>query len=146
MSTDAAVTKELMETLEDGKEGYAKGAERLEKDGSVAAATFRRYAEQRASFYAELQQLARGYGDQLQETGSATAALHRGWLALKDALAGSSPKGVLGVAESGEQHAVKEYEKALGEDISPTLKAVVERQLAEVRAAKDEIVRLHAAA
>ena len=146
MSTDAAVTKELMETLEDGKEGYAKGAEKLEKDGSAAAATFRRYAEQRATFYAELQQLAREYGDQLNEGGTVTAAVHRGWLSLKDALAGSSAKGVLGAAQSGEEHAVKEYEKALAADISPTLKAVVERQLAEVRTAKAEIARLHEAA
>ena len=146
MSTDAAVTKDLMETLADGKEGYAKGAEKLEKDGSPIATTFRRYSEQRAALYAELEQLAREYGDQLDEDGSVTAAVHRGWLALKDALAGSSPTGVLSAAEEGEAHAVKEFEKALAADVSPTLRTVIQRQLGEVKAAKEEITRLRQAA
>ena len=67
------------------------------------------------------------------------ATLHRGWMSLKDALTGSSPSGVLDAAEQGEDHAVKEYDKALGSELSPELRAVVERQSAEVRAAHDEV-------
>jgi uncharacterized protein (TIGR02284 family) len=60
-------------------------------------------------------------------------------MTLKDALSGSSPNGVIDVAEQGEDHAVEAYEKALGEDISTDLRTVVERQHADVTAAHDEI-------
>lgn len=140
MSTDAAVTKDLMETLEDGREGFDKGAEKLrDSDSPELADTFMRFSQQRAGFYAELQDIARSYGDDIKESGSVAAAVHRGWLSLKDALAGSDPKGVLDAAEQGEDHAVSEYEKALEADISPELRDVVQRQFTEVKAAHDEV-------
>lgn len=143
MSTDEAVTKDLMETLEDGKEGFAKGAEKLDKDSSPEMATmFRQLSQQRAGFYTELQNLAATYGDQVSEKGSAAATLHRGWLSLKDALTGSSPSGVLDAAEQGEDHAIKKYEKALGQDISAGLRTTVQRQLTEIRAAHDQVKSL----
>ncbi len=143
MSTDEAVTKDLIETLEDGKEGFAKGAEKLTKDGEAQlASTFTQLSSQRAQFSTELRTMAKAYGDSIHESGSAVASLHRGWLSLKDALSGSSPKGVLKAAEQGEKHAVKEYEKALGEDISPELRTVVQRQLNDVRAAQQQVTAL----
>lgn len=145
MSTDADVTKELIETLEDGKEGFAKGAEKLAGTSSPELAeTFRKYSGQRADFAAELRTMAKEYGDEIHESGSVAAAVHRGWLSLKDALAGSSPKGVLDAAEKGEDHAVSEYEKALKSDLSPALRAVVERQFADVKAAHDTVRSLQA--
>ena len=140
MSVDEAVTKDLIETLEDGREGFAKGAEKLADSGAPElAGTFRRLSEQRAGFATELQKLARSYGDHIEESGSVAATLHRGWMSLKDALAGSSPDGVLDAAEQGEGHALKEYDKALGSDLSAELRTVVERQSMEVRAAHDEV-------
>jgi uncharacterized protein (TIGR02284 family) len=140
MSTDEAVTKDLIETVEDGKEGFAKGADKLEKDGSPQlAAEFRTLSAERASFSAELRGIARAYGDDIHESGSLAGTLHRGWMSLKDALAGSSPEGVLDAAEQGEDHAVKEYEKALASDISPELREMVTRQATAVRAAHDKV-------
>src|SRR5690606_32605860 len=108
-------TKDLVQTLEDGKDGFAKGADKLESEDAAAAATFRRYSEQRHQFAEELRGLAEAYGDEIHESGSAAAAVHRGWMTLKDALTGSNPSGVLDAAEQGEDHAVREYEKALAE-------------------------------
>jgi uncharacterized protein (TIGR02284 family) len=140
MSTDAAVTKDLIQTLEDGKNGFAKGAEKLEGDDAMQiASTFRELSAHRAALAEELQELAQDYGDDIDESGTVTAALHRGWMTLKDVASGSDPKGVLDVAEQGEDHAIKEFEKALGADISPGLRAVVERQLGEVRNAHDQV-------
>jgi uncharacterized protein (TIGR02284 family) len=142
-STDEAVTKDLVETLEDGEKGFAQGAEKLEEsDVPELAVTFREFSAQRATFSADLRRLAAAYGDKIDESGSAAAALHRGWMSLKDALTGSDPKGVLDAAEQGEDHAVKEYRKALDQDISPELRAVVERQSAEVAAAHDRVKAL----
>lgn len=140
MSKDEHVTKELIETLEDGREGFAQGAERLrDTDAPQLADTFTRFSEQRAKLSAELRSMASAYGDQIKESGTVTAALHRGWMSLKDALTGSEPKGILDAAEQGEDHAVKEYKKALDDDISPELRQVVERQATEIKAAHDEV-------
>lgn len=143
MSTDEAVTKDLVETLEDGREGFAKGAEKLESsDNRNEAALFRRLSEQRATFSTELQAMAQSYGDDVDESGSLAGKLHRGWMSLKDALAGSDPDGVLDAAEQGEDHAVSEFEKALKADISQPMRTVVERQAAEVKRAHDEVKAL----
>jgi uncharacterized protein (TIGR02284 family) len=146
MSTDAAVTKDLIQTLEDGKDGFAKGADKLQGDDAAQiAATFRRLGARRAEMSEELQELAKDYGDHIEESGTVAAALHRGWMSLKDVVAGSDPTGVLDVAEQGEDHAVKVFEKALDEDISAGLRTVVERQLVEVRSAHDQVRALRAA-
>jgi len=143
MSNDAAVTKDLLRTLEDGKDGFAKGAEKLDKDGEAAlAGTFRELGAARAELASELEGIAASYGDQLEESGTVAAKAHRGWMAVKDALAGSDPDGVLDAAVTGEEHAVSEYEDAITSDISPEFKIVLQRQLEVVRAAHDQVKAL----
>ncbi len=140
MSTDEAVTKDLIEVLEDGKDGFAKGAEKLtSSDRPEFAKKFTEYSAQRERFATELKSLAANYGDEVKKEGSVTGALHRGWLTLKDALAGSSPDGVLDAAEQGEDHAVEAYDKALKSDISAGLRTVVQRQYTDVKAAHDDV-------
>lgn len=143
MSNDAAVTKDLIQTLEDGRDGFASGAEKLAADGEAElAATFRQHSMERGAFADELQVLAAAYGDQIDPSGSVAAKLHRGWMTVKDALAGSDPGGILDAAEQGEDHAVAEYRKALEEEISPELRTVVERQHASVLAAHNQVKAL----
>jgi uncharacterized protein (TIGR02284 family) len=140
MSTDEAVSKDLLETLEDGAEGYTKGAEKLSGDGhNDVAATFRTFAGQRRQFSSELRTMAKQYGDEIHESGSLAASLHRGWMGLKDALSGSSAKAILDSAEQGEDHAVKAYDEALRKEISPELRTVVERQYADIKTAHDTV-------
>ncbi|QIM22119.1 PA2169 family four-helix-bundle protein [Phycicoccus sp. HDW14] len=144
MSADEKVAKELVETLKDGRKGFASAAEKLQ-DGerSDAAAVFQRLSEQRAGFARDIVALGHDYGDDVDESGTATAALHRGWIALKDALTGDDASGVLGAAATGEDHAVSEYEKALEEDdLSDGFRAVVQQQHADVVAARDEVKAL----
>lgn len=148
MSTDRKVTKDIIETLEDGRKGFADAAEKLaETNRSDLAPKFRELAEQRAGFSAELEQMAAAYGDDIDEDGSVLAAAHRGWMALKDALAGSDPDGVLDAAEQGEDHALGEYRDALEHsDLSADLRTVLVRQQSAVQAAHDEVKRLRDAA
>ena len=141
MSLDMTVTKDLIETLEDGKNGFATAAEKLaESDKPQIATKFRQYSNQRAQFAEELRSMAKNYGDDIEESGSVAAALHRGWMAIKDAATGSDAGAVLDVAEQGEDHAVAEYERALDNDeLSIDLRDVIERQYASVKAAHDEV-------
>lgn len=147
MSVDEEVAKDLIETLENGKEGFAKAAENLEGSATPEwSRTLRGFSQQRAEFSAELREIARSYGDEIDQSGTIAGALHRGWMSLRDALSGSSPYAVLDAAEQGEDHAVKEYGRALEADISPDFRAVVQRQFADVRAAHDQVRALRNAA
>jgi len=143
MSNDAQVTKKVIEVLEDGKLGFADAADKLaDSDRADLAPTFRKFSEQRATFAGELERLAAAYGDDIDESGSVKGTLHRGWMAVKDALSGSDPDGVLDAAEQGEDHAVGVYNDALAEDISPELGEVLRRQLGSVEAAHDQVKAL----
>ena len=87
--------------------------------------------------------MGHGYGDDVDESGSVAATVHRGWIALKDALTGDDASGVLGAAVTGEDHAVSEYEKALEEDdLSDGFRAVVQQQHAAIVTARDEVKAL----
>lgn len=57
-------------------------------------------------------------------------------MSLKDALSKDSSDAVVETAQQGDDHAITEYEKALGEDISTGLSDLLTRQLAEIRAAR----------
>lgn len=140
MSVDAKVTKDLMQTLADGRDGFEHAAERLKDDRPDLGAKMREFSEQRASFHGELESMAARYGDDIDEEGSTAAAAHRGWMSLKDAITGSDAEGVLDAAEQGEDHAVAEYEKALEQDdLSSELRTVVERQSTAVRETHDTV-------
>ncbi len=146
MSDDAKVAKDLVQTLKDGERGFTSAAEKLQ-DGEHPewAASLKRLAEQRAGFCREIVALGHEYGDDVDEGGSAAAALHRGWISLKDALTGDDAGTVVGAAVTGEDHAVSEYEKALEQDLSAGFRDVVSRQHAAIVAARGEVKALQAA-
>ncbi|MEZ5225935.1 MAG: PA2169 family four-helix-bundle protein [Acidimicrobiales bacterium] len=94
-STDRKVTTDLIETLEDGSRGFAEAAERLAgTDRPDLATRFAEFGRQRAAFSQELESMAAAYGDDIDENGSVAAAVHRGWMSIKDAVTGSSASGV----------------------------------------------------
>jgi uncharacterized protein (TIGR02284 family) len=144
MSADEKVAKDLVETLKDGRNGFASAAEKLrDSDSPEAAATMERLSEQRAGFVRDIVSMGDAYGDDVDESGSVAASVHRGWLSLKDALTGDDASGVLGAAVTGEDHAVSEYEKALAEDdLSDGFRAVVQQQHAAIVTARDEVKAL----
>jgi uncharacterized protein (TIGR02284 family) len=146
MSDDAKVAKDLVETLKDGERGFASAAEKLrDSDRAEWATTLQRLSEQRAGFRSEIVAMGHEYGDDVDESGSVAATVHRGWISLKDALTGDDAGSVLGAAVTGEDHAVSEYEKAEKADLSAGFRAVVARQHAAVVAARDEVKALQIA-
>jgi len=141
MSVDESVTQDLVKTLENGHDGFQRAAERLSSSNEPAlAAEFAKFGAQRGQFATELAQMAANYGDDVDKRSTVPGAIHRGWMAVKDMLAGSEADGVLDAAAQGEDHAVEEYESALKADISEGLRAVITRQYAEVKAARDRVV------
>ena len=98
MSVDEKVTAELVETLKDGEAGFERAAASVEKEDVPLAQLLRDLSAQRAGFAAELQAMAANYGDDVDEDGTVAGTLHRGWIALKDAVTGSSTSTVLKAA------------------------------------------------
>jgi uncharacterized protein (TIGR02284 family) len=146
MSDDAKAAKELVETLKDGERGFAESADKLrDSEHPEWAETMQRLSSQRAGFAREIVEMGHAYGDDVDEGGTVAAAVHRGWISLKDALTGDDAGAVLGAAATGEDHAVSEYEKALELDLSAGFREVVTRQHDAVVAARDEVKALQAA-
>jgi uncharacterized protein (TIGR02284 family) len=143
VSADKSVAKELVETLKDGERGFASAADKLrDSDRPEWATTLQKFSEQRADFSREIIDMGHEYHEDVDESGTVAAALHRGWISLKDALTGDDAGSVLGAAVTGENHAVSEYEKALEQDLSAGFRDVVTRQHAAVLAARDEVKSL----
>jgi len=129
----------LIETLMDGKNGFESAAGNV-KDPTVKS-VFNEFSRQRAALATELQAHVKQLGGDAEKSGSASAAVHRGWIDLKKALGGGE-KSILNEAERGEDVAVKAYQKALEEPLSPDVEGVVRRQYSQVKEAHDRVKAL----
>jgi uncharacterized protein (TIGR02284 family) len=104
---------------------------------------FLRRAEDCRAAAGELQTLVVEYGGKPDSGGSATGALHRGWVAVRGSLAGYSDQAMLEECERGEDAALARYRAALREDGLPeAVRAVIARQQLGVQANHDQIKRL----
>lgn len=145
MSTDRNVTDQLVTTLEDGRKGFAAGADRLRENGAERlAAVFDTCAAERARFADELTSLASSYGDDIEESGSTLGTLHRGWMTVLDTISGSSIDGVLNAALEGERHTAKHFDEALQADISDDLRSVVVHQATDIGQVRARLEALEA--
>lgn len=139
-SIDEKTTSNLIETLRNGEEGFRAAGEKLANGSSAELSReFISFSQQRAQFSAELAAVANSYGDHVEERSTIPGAMHRGWIAVKDALTGDSPEAVLKAALTGEDHAVSEYEDAMKTDLSEGLRTIVSRQLAAICATRDRV-------
>jgi uncharacterized protein (TIGR02284 family) len=129
----------LIETLLDGKNGFANAASNV-KDPMVKS-VFSEFSQQRAMLATELQEKLSELGADVKDSGSASASVHRGWMDLKSALGGGE-KSILNEAERGEDAAVKAYQDALKESLSPDLEGIIRRQYGEVKQAHDRVKAL----
>ncbi len=129
MTTDKdeviSIVNDLVETCKDGQNGFRTAAEGIKNPELITL--FNTYSQQRGQFAAELQKEVLKSGGDPEKTGSAGAALHRGWISIKSAVTGEDESAVISECERGEDSAVKSYEEALKTDLRPDLRAIVER-------------------
>jgi uncharacterized protein (TIGR02284 family) len=125
----------LIETLKDGQEGFKQAAEDV-ADVRLKS-LFNEYSRQRGRFANALETQAQSLGESKPERSSAAGALHRAWIDLKSAVTSGNDHAILSECERGEDSAVKEYEKALNDDLSPSLQEIVSGQYSEVKNAHD---------
>jgi uncharacterized protein (TIGR02284 family) len=139
MDYDNAIStlNNLIETCKDGQNGYQTAAEGV--TNSELKTLFGTYSLQRAGFAGELQNEVRRLGGDPENTGSVAATLHRGWINVKSAVTGADEAAIIAECERGEDSAVKNYKEAAGEELPADLKAIVEKQYAQVQEAHDRI-------
>ena len=143
MASDAEVIStlnNLIETCRDGQEGFRAAAEGVKS--AELRELFQGYARQRAGFASELQDEVRRLGGEPERTGSLVATLHRGWMGLRAALEGGDQRAVVGECERGEDVALATYRSALDTDMPANVRALIERQFAEVKEAHNLIANL----
>jgi uncharacterized protein (TIGR02284 family) len=102
------------------------------KDQSVRSLLVELGSE-RARFAAELTSHVRRLGGTVASDGTMRGALHRRWLATRDALLGYGERDLIAEAENGEREALTTYEHALDDMLPPTTRDLVERQTAQLR-------------
>ena len=121
----------LVETCKDGEYGFRSCAEHCNSE--ELKRTFSSRAEDCRQGAVELQALIRQNGGEPDDGGSATGAVHRGWVAVKGTLSGYSDLAMLEECERGEDAAMDRYRKALEESLPPDVRSVVERQFEGVK-------------
>ena len=131
------VLNQLIEMCRDEELALRYAADHVQ-DPSVKT-LFVELASRRAQFAVDLLPYAQRLGGAATADGTTRGALHRGWMALKDALIGHSDRRVITDAEHIEDLARATYEHALDEMLPPTARDVVERQSAEIHLAHERV-------
>lgn len=128
---------DLIETSKDGQYGFSTSAENAK--GPQLKQSFIERAEACQQAASELQRMVVQYGGDAEEGGSATGALHRGWVAVRSALASYTDLALLEEAERGEDVALASYRKALEKELPVDVRSIVETQLQGVKRNHDQI-------
>lgn len=146
MANDDVIStlNDLIETCKDGQDGFKAAAEGVKR--SDLKSVFYEYAQQRAQFTGELQGLVRELGGDPENTGSTTAALHRGWINIKSAVTGQDDQSILDECERGEDVAKNAYDKATQMQLPSNVSSVIQQQAMKVKEAHDNIKALRNAA
>ena len=131
---------DLIETCQDGNEGFKEAAEGA--SGNDLKTLFTKYSNERAAYASELQVLVRGLGGTPEHDGSLTAALHRGWMDIKAAVAGNDDAAILNECERGEDSAKKAYQDALKQELPDYVRTQVQNQYDGVLVTHDHIKSL----
>lgn len=134
----ASHLNDLIDVCMDGENGYRKAAEDV-KDPELKT-LFLRFSKQRGDFAGELQSAVADLGVKPETTGTARAALHRGWIDVKSAVTDRDGKAVIDECETGDDVAKETYERVLKDgNLSGTLRSLVLRQYEQVKAAHDNV-------
>jgi uncharacterized protein (TIGR02284 family) len=139
MTNDDAIStlNSLIETCKDGQYGFKEAAEGVER--SDLKSLFYECSQQRSQFAGELQSLVRELGGDPEDTGSFTAALHRGFIDIKSIVMGKDETAILSECERGEDIAKAAYQKAAEMDLPANVKTTVQNQFNTVEATHDKI-------
>jgi uncharacterized protein (TIGR02284 family) len=140
---DRSITEtlnDLIENCKDGEYGFKTCAEHAKS--ADLKDFFSRRARECATAAKELQSLVTRYGGSPDSGGTATGAVHRGWVAVRGTLALNDDKAMLNECERGEDVALARYRKALEAGLPHDAEQLVRRQYEGAQRNHDEVKRL----
>jgi uncharacterized protein (TIGR02284 family) len=139
-NTGVGTLETLTTTLIDSVNGYRDAAQNAE--GTKFQELFRRNADERSRIVEELRSEIRRLGGNAPDDGSFLGATHQRFLDLKAAVTGRDDKAIINEVERGEDYLKEKFETALGSDIAPETRSVIERAYQSVRQGHDQISSL----
>jgi uncharacterized protein (TIGR02284 family) len=131
---------ELIHVCKDGEHGYRTAAEDVRN--SQLQSVFGEYAKQRSSCARQLQAEVERLGGAATDSGTLTAAVHRGWMDLKAALSGGDGGAIIAACETGEDYALAAFERVVNAGITGESLSIVEKQCGKLKEAHTRLVRL----
>lgn len=132
---------ELIQVCKSGEYGYQTAAANVRN--SQLETVFTDYAKQRAGCARQLQAEVERLGGTPADSGTMTAAVHRGWIDLKSALTGSDAGAIVAACETGEESALAAFERVANyTDVSGETRVLVEKQWHKVQEAQKRMLRL----
>jgi uncharacterized protein (TIGR02284 family) len=115
LKTKQEVINDLLEVLQlvnDGKEGYQSAAEST--DTPELKALFLKFSGERIVYAAELKEHIALHGEEAKnESGGIIGGLHRTWLTIKQALSSKEDKAILTAITTGERAAIAKYDELI---------------------------------
>ncbi len=134
------ILDDLLKTSRDGELGFKEAAE-YTKTASLAE-TFAQRSQECANAAADLRAHIVRLGGKVNDGGSTTGALHRGWVSVRGSVGALSDLAMLEECERGEDTALGRYRKALKQNLPADVQALVQRQMDGVQRNHDQIKRL----
>ena len=131
--------RELVDVCRDGQKGYKKAAEHTESP--ELKTLFVQISSDRAQFADQLDEEVLSLGKPASKAGDTAGALHRGWLEVKELVAGNDHS-VLSWLEQGDDYAKGKYESALKSDLPHNLSSIIRQQMQAILRTHDQIKSL----
>jgi len=132
-----------IETCMDAERGYATAAADV-RDVELKA-LFLGYSKERADFVMALQAAVKKLGAYPENQGSATGALHHGWVNVRKLVEGRNDRAITEECERGEAHALDRYHAALKhaslDSTPPDIRVMLLEQLEAIESALDLLKR-----
>ncbi len=144
MEKTISILNDLIRINHDRVVGYEKAIDELKPEDADLRTLFNRYVTESRQYAQELtQEVARLGGDPADGTTN-SGKIYRVWMDLKATVSGKDRKTILDNCEFGEDAAQKAYDMALNADVEfePSLRDLVVRQKATLKAGHDEVKRL----
>lgn len=105
---------EILQLVNDGKEGYQSAAEST--DTADLKALFLKISGERIVYAAELKEHIAVHGEEAEnESGGILGGLHRTWLTIKQALSTNEDKAILNAITTGERAAIEKYDQCIAD-------------------------------
>lgn len=123
----------LLDTSIDGFKGYTTAVENCEAASPEMLRYLRTSKAECGKAAGELRELLRESGESADDDGTATGALHRGWIATRTAFSRDDEAALASEIVRGEEHAEKQYVDALEKIAEPSVRNVVQSQLSGLR-------------